>query len=57
MVDVKAAGAAKTPVTLAAIKADGNLAHLALVRQSRLSVMPVDAKSWARICRMAGLSA
>ena len=57
MVDVKAAGAAKTPVTLAAIKADGSLAHLALVRQSRLSVMPVDAKSWARICRMAGLSA
>lgn len=56
MVDVKPVAAAKTPMTLAAIKADKSLSHLALVRQSRLSVMPVDAKSWARICRMAGLS-
>lgn len=56
MVDVKTLKAAKTPVTLAAIKADRALDHLALVRQSRLSVMPVDAKSWTRICRMAGLA-
>lgn len=56
MVDVKTLAAAKTPVTLAAIKADKRLSHLALVRQSRLSVMPVDAKSWAIIARMAGLA-
>lgn len=56
MVDVKALAAAKTPVTLAAIKAEKSLSHLALVRHSRLSVMPVDAKSWATICRMAGLA-
>lgn len=56
MVDVKALRPAATPVTLAAIKADKSLNHLALVRQSRLSVMPVDAKSWARLSRMAGLA-
>ena len=56
MVDVKAEAAAKTPVTLAAIKSDKSLSHLALVRQSRLSVMPVDAKSWATICRMGGFA-
>lgn len=55
MVDVKALQAAMTPVSLAAIKADTRLSHLALVRQSRLSVVPVDAKSWAVIARMAGL--
>ena len=56
MVDVKALHAAKTPVTLAAIKADKRLSHLALVRQSRLSVMPVDAESWALLCQKAGLA-
>ncbi|NBB69015.1 MAG: EVE domain-containing protein [Alphaproteobacteria bacterium] len=43
------------PVTLAAIKAEPQLADLALVRQSRLSVMPVPAEAWALICRMGGL--
>ena len=37
------------PVTLAEIKADPSLRHIALVRQSRLSVMPLDAKAFARI--------
>jgi predicted RNA-binding protein with PUA-like domain len=55
MVDVKAVATAKTPVTLADIKAEPHLRHLALVRQSRLSVMPVDAQSWAILCVMAGL--
>ena len=55
MVDVKAVATAKTPVTLADIKAEPALRHLALVRQSRLSVMPVDDRSWAILCRMAGL--
>jgi predicted RNA-binding protein with PUA-like domain len=37
------------PVSLATVKADARLANLALVRQSRLSVMPVDADAFARI--------
>ena len=57
MVEVKAVGPVETPVTLAEIKADERLNHLLLVRQSRLSVMPIDAKSWKIICEKAGLSA
>ena len=52
MVDLKAAHALKTPVTLAQIKADPKLAQLALVRQSRLSVMPIDDAAWRMICKM-----
>ena len=50
MVDFKAGLAFKTPVTLADIKADKRLRHLALLRQSRLSVQPVDAAAWKIIC-------
>ena len=56
MVEVKTLGPVKTPVTLAAIKADKRLQHLLLVRQSRLSVVPIDLKSWKLICDMAGLA-
>jgi predicted RNA-binding protein with PUA-like domain len=42
-------------VSLAAIKAEPRLAHLALVRQSRLSVMPIDDAAWKLICDMAGI--
>lgn len=42
-------------VPLAAIKAEPRLADLALVRQPRLSVLPVTAEQWAILCRMAGL--
>jgi predicted RNA-binding protein with PUA-like domain len=55
MVDVRAVRALPRPVTLAAIKAEPRLGNLALVRQSRLSVMPVDAASWKLLCRMGGL--
>jgi predicted RNA-binding protein with PUA-like domain len=55
MVDFRARRPLAKPVTLAAIKADPALSRLALVRQSRLSVMPVDDQSWARICRMGGI--
>ncbi len=41
------------PVSLAAIKAEPRLQELALVRQSRLSVMPVADAHWALICAMA----
>ena len=53
-VDMRAVGPLPQPVTLAAIKADPGLADLALVRQSRLSVMPVSEAHWARLCGMGG---
>jgi predicted RNA-binding protein with PUA-like domain len=40
------------PVTLAAIKADRAFASFALVRMSRLSVMPVTDGEWKRIVDM-----
>ncbi len=52
MVNLKAIKPLKKPVTLSQIKADGRLKHLALVRQSRLSVMPIDEKSWEIILKM-----
>jgi predicted RNA-binding protein with PUA-like domain len=55
MVDVKAVGPFVQPVRLAAIKADPRLQHLALVRQSRLSVMPIDDESWAILCAQGGI--
>ncbi len=48
-VDVAAERPLKEPVTLAQIKADPKLSHLALGRQPRLSVMPIDAAAWQRI--------
>ena len=39
----------KSPVTLAAIKSDKSFATFALVRISRLSVMPVTDEEWKRI--------
>lgn len=57
MVDVKPVMPLKRPVTLAEIKATPALAELALVRQPRLSVMPVSAEAWRRICRMGGVAA
>ena len=53
MVDVRAVGALNKPVPLAAIKVEPALADFALVRQSRLSVMPVTGEQWALILRMA----
>jgi predicted RNA-binding protein with PUA-like domain len=51
-VDMKAIGPMPKPVTLAAIKAEPALADIALVRQSRLSVMPISDVHWDRLCRM-----
>ena len=53
-VDMRAVGPMPQPVTLAAIKAEPALADLALVRQSRLSVLPVSPAHWALLCRMGG---
>jgi predicted RNA-binding protein with PUA-like domain len=57
MVDVTPVAKLPTPVTLQAIKAEKRLADLALVRQSRLSVVPVSAVHWRLLCEMGGLAA
>ena len=52
MVTVKAVKPLKRPVTLAEIKAEPRLAELALVRQSRLSVVPITPEQWAILMEM-----
>lgn len=52
MVDVTALKAFEKPVSLGEIKTTPRLANLALVRQSRLSVLPVGAEEWKLICKM-----
>ncbi len=42
-------------VTLKNIKKNRNLSHLSLIRQSRLSVMPIDTKSWKIINKMSSI--
>ena len=40
------------PVTLEDIKKNKELSHLSLIKQSRLSVMPIDSKSWKILNKM-----
>jgi len=40
------------PISLANIKENKEICHLPLIKQSRLSVMPIDSKSWKIICKM-----
>ncbi len=42
----------KIPVSLENIKKTKQISHLPLIKQSRLSVMPIDFKSWKIICKM-----
>ena len=53
-IDVVPVKKLKSPVTLAAVKADKAFASFPLVRISRLSVMPVTDDEWKRIESMAG---
>mgnify|MGYP003337958913 CR=1 FL=1 len=53
-VDVRAIEPVKTRVTLAAIKAEPALKDLGLVRQSRLSVVPVSDEHWKLLTKMSG---
>ncbi|ANK81518.1 MAG: ubiquinol-cytochrome C reductase [Rhizobiales bacterium NRL2] len=55
MVDVKAVKPFETPVTLADIRSDERLADLPLIKQSRLSVMPIPEDAWKMICAMGGV--
>ena len=51
-VDVAAVEPVKQPVTLAALKADPRFKDFKLVRQSRLSVVPVSDEHWKLILKM-----
>jgi predicted RNA-binding protein with PUA-like domain len=43
------------PVLLENIKKNPNLSNLSLIKQSRLSVMPIDTKSWKIILKMGNI--
>ena len=53
LVDVAPVMPVRKPVSLTAMKAVPELAGMALLRQSRLSVCPVSEAEWQVICRMA----
>ena len=42
----------RKPITLEEIKKNEELSHLSLIKQSRLSVMPIDSKSWKILNKM-----
>ena len=52
VVDIEAGGRLPREVTLAEIKAEKAFAELGLVRQGRLSVVPVTAAQWKRLLAM-----
>ncbi len=52
MVDVKAVRPFNKPVTLEDVKAEPRLAELPLIKQSRLSVMPIPKDAWDLLCQM-----
>jgi predicted RNA-binding protein with PUA-like domain len=56
VVDIEVERRLPQTVSLAAIKADPSFADLALVRQPRLSVIPVPEAQWKRLLVMAGSS-
>ena len=51
-VTVKFISKLKRPITLENIKKIKELSHLSLIKQSRLSVMPIDSKSWKILNKM-----
>lgn len=52
VVDLSPVETLKAPVTLETIKADPQLANISLVRQGRLSVMPLKAEEFDRILEL-----
>ena len=55
-VQVKFNKALDKPVLLENIKKNPNLSNLSLIKQSRLSVMPIDTKSWKIILKMSNIN-
>ncbi len=55
-VQVRFKKALNNAVSLESIKKNPNLNNLALIKQSRLSVMPIDTKSWKIILKMSNIS-
>jgi predicted RNA-binding protein with PUA-like domain len=55
MVDVRPLQPVKTPVTLAAIKAEPRLAEIQVLKQSRLSLPAITEAEWKIVCKMGGL--
>ena len=54
-VQVRFKKALNKPVSLENIKKNPNLSNLSLIKQSRLSVMPIDTKSWKIILKMSNI--
>ena len=54
-IKVKFKNKLKSPVTLENIKENKDLKNLPLIKQSRLSVMPIDTKSWKIILKMSSI--
>ena len=54
-VQVKFKEKLKKSVTLEEIKKNKALSHLSLIKQSRLSVMPIDSKSWKILNKMGNI--
>ena len=55
VVDVKAIRKLKKPVSLEQIKLNNKLKNIALVKQSRLSVMPIKEVEWNEIIKMSSI--
>ena len=55
-VKVKFKSKLKKPVSLENIKKNRDLLNLSLIKQSRLSVMPIDTKSWKIILKMGSIA-
>ena len=54
-VQVKFKKKLKKSVSLEEIKNNNDLSHLSLIKQSRLSVMPIDSKSWKILNKMGSI--
>ena len=56
VVDVKVVKKLKNPVSLDQIKENKKLKNIALIKQSRLSVMPINKIEWEEIIKMSSMS-
>jgi predicted RNA-binding protein with PUA-like domain len=55
LIDVRALSPLPRPVPLAALRADPRFADSPLVRQGRLSVVPLDTEQWAALLTLGGV--